>query len=152
MRCIGKERVKAVIILLKLQNWVQTNLELCNHCFSYLQGFIVMRLKNLWTQVGLHNGGRGEVKSLIYIEYTLLPTLSIADIAETDSRMNHHFINTDHAPICSASLHLPLKLRGQRQILFLIIGDFNPLSANSTKWSNTLEFFEYFWPFCGVGA
>ena len=103
-----------------------------------------MRLKNLWTQVGLYNGGRGEVKSLIYIEYTLLPTLSIADIAETDSRMNHHFINTDHAPICSVSLHLPLNLRGQRQILFLIIGDFNPLSANSTKWSNTLEFFEYF--------
>ena len=35
----------------------------------------------------------------------------------------------------------------------------NPLSANPTKWSNTLnlsadvdELFEYVWPFCGVGA
>lgn len=67
---------------------MQTNLERCNQCFNYLLGFIVMRLKNLRTQVGLYNGGRGEVKSLIYIEYNLLPTLSIADIAETDSRMN----------------------------------------------------------------
>ena len=32
---------------------------------------------------------------------------------------------------------------------------FNPLSANPTKWSNTLKQFvdlECVWPFCGVGA
>ena len=37
----------------------------------------------------------------------------------------------------------------------------NPLSANITKWSNTLktirrqiadELFEYVWPFCGIGT
>ena len=31
----------------------------------------------------------------------------------------------------------------------------NPLSANFTKWANTLfadELFECVWPFCGIGA
>ena len=28
----------------------------------------------------------------------------------------------------------------------------NPLSANPTKWSNTLFLFECVWPFCGISA
>ena len=50
------------------------------------------------------------------------------------------------------------KFTSNTQILFAVMmGWFanfiNPLSANPTKWSNTVdELFEYVWPFCVVGA
>ena len=42
---------------------------------------------------------------------------------------------------------LPLVLHVNKLII-----DFNPLSANLTKWSNTLKQFVDAWPLCRVGA
>ena len=59
----------------------------------------------------------------------------------------YYVVNFNHEHILLHTTKLKLIL-----ICFFKLLGFNSLSANPTKWSNTLELFECVSPFCGVGA
>ena len=64
----------------------------------------LMLLLYSWTEVGLCNGSMGEVKSLIYKENVIPPSLPIASLMKFDNYNGPTFYNTNFIHICPVSL------------------------------------------------
>ena len=96
----------------------------------------------------------------IWLELTVRHLLGIfaktvLQKAPSDVVLLFFFVNFEQI-LHTVLLHNGASIVGFAQLNTSWTDNFNPLSAISTEWSNTLkqfadELFECIWPFCGVG-